>query len=136
MWLGEISRVILALHQQLFVQWYKWMNGTTDWFTLQLRARARAAGLLQLGRSGRRAYLLAVLDTAGHMESGKGARSMRSIGPLRWDRGGLVSEGVKPPARHQTEGHTSFIAEINPSFIASDSRELSLNCFKERRCLM
>ena len=36
---GEIGRELLALQQQLFVQWHQWKDGAIDWPTLQLSCR-------------------------------------------------------------------------------------------------
>ena len=36
---GEIGLELLALQQQLFVQWHQWKDGTIDWPTLQLSCR-------------------------------------------------------------------------------------------------
>ena len=47
---GEIGRELLALQQQLFVQWHQWKDGAIDWPTLQLSCwplRQRFEGTLQ-----------------------------------------------------------------------------------------
>jgi hypothetical protein len=36
---GEIGLELLALQQQLFVQWHQWKDGAIDWPTLQLNCR-------------------------------------------------------------------------------------------------
>jgi transposase len=36
---GEIGLELLALQQQLFVQWHQWKDGAIDWSTLQLNCR-------------------------------------------------------------------------------------------------
>jgi hypothetical protein len=36
---GEMGRELLALQQQLFVQWHQWKDGTIDWDQLQQNSR-------------------------------------------------------------------------------------------------